>query len=72
MGNCITCGKGMNKTVRSMIETYVKQGKNYFYYKEKDNGDYFLVDKSEIEAIIKKNKRNKQFNYAHIKEFKGY
>lgn len=70
--SCITCGKGMNKSVRQMIEAYVKQGKGYYYFKESDNGDYFLVEKKEIKDIIKKNKKNKQFNYAHIKEYKGY
>lgn len=74
--SCITCGKGMNKSVRKMIETYVKQGKDLWIYKDSEKGDYQLVTSDKIKIVLKKNKTKKGykkgFSYAHITEFKGY
>lgn len=76
MSNCITCGKGMSKSIKDVIEAYKKQGLNYWIYQGKEGGDFFLVNDAKMKEVLNKFKTKKGykkgFNYAHIKEFKGY
>lgn len=74
MSNCITCGKGMPKTMIEVIEAYKKQRKDYWIYIK--NRDYFLVNANKMKEVLKENKTKrgykKGFEYVHIEEFKGY
>ena len=76
MSSCITCGKGISLTMKKLIEAYIKEGVERWFYRTSEKGDWLMVTPQRMNEIKKEFKTKKGykigFEFYNIKEYRGY
>lgn len=71
---CFTCGGSLTHTEKDLARKYKQEfeekGIVRYFFKTNKNGLTYFAKKESFNAILKHNKTNKNFEYAHISEFK--
>lgn len=70
MSKCIACLPNGTMGLIERVRELKKQGLNYFVFRESDKKDWQISKSDSFKVIKENNKKNKNFEFVHVREFK--